>query len=71
METLVPEELRLLEAVTVDWSRRVVWPELELRVTVTFEGRGLGDRRSLEEQRGASSDHRCSASGSLTNLVQT
>lgn len=49
-----PEELRLLEAVA-EWSRRLVWAwlEPEVRVTVTFVGGGLGERRSL---RGKESD---------------
>ena len=45
--TLVPEEFRLLEAATAVWSRRLVWPEPEVRDTVTFVGGGLGDSRSL------------------------
>lgn len=48
----VPEELRLLEAVAAEWSRRLLWlwPEPEVRVTVTLVGGGLGDRRSLRTQ---------------------
>lgn len=46
----VPEELRLLEAAVEVWCMRLVWlwPELEVRVTMTLVGGGLGDRRSLE-----------------------
>lgn len=45
----VPEEMWLLEA---DWSRRLewLWPEAEVRVTVTLLGGGLGDRRSLRKE---------------------
>lgn len=56
----VPEELRLLEAVAEEWSRRLVWPwpEPDVRVTVTLVGGGLGDRRSLGRDGGRGLDHR-------------
>lgn len=48
---LLPEELRLLEAAVPECRRRLVWlcpgAEVEVRVTVTFVGGGLGDRRNL------------------------
>lgn len=55
-----PEELRLLEAVVAEWSRRLVWlwPEAEVRVTVTLVGGGLGDRRSLRKEGGRHLDDR-------------
>lgn len=59
---LVPEELRLLEAVAVaaELSRRLVWlwPEPEVRDTVTLVGGGLGDRRSLRTEGGRHLDDR-------------
>ena len=60
LELAAPEELRLLEAVVADWSRRLVWLwlEPEVRATETLMVGGLGDRRSLGTDGGRGLEHR-------------